>query len=102
MIQRTHALLEVHGQSLQDAIRRVENQTVDSGVQLFLLDFLVRVGGLELLAHLVAAALHNSGLVQVQALLHYVQLHQSQVFGLIVLQQKAQVEMDVNNFGDKL
>jgi len=85
MIQRSHALLEINRKRLQDAIGRVENKSMNARIQLVLGNLSARISSLELLAHLVAAALHHSGFVQVQALLHHVQLHQSQVLSLIVL-----------------
>ena len=88
VVQRTHALLEVNRKRLQDAIGRVEHKSMNARIQLILGNLSIRVSRLELLAHLVAAALHHSSLVQVQALLHHVQLHQSQVLSLIILRYK--------------
>ncbi len=96
MIQRSHALLEVNRKCLQDAIRRVENQSMNTRIQLVLGDLSARISGFELLAHLVAAALHHTGLVQVQALLHHVQLHQRQVLSLIVLRYNVRQAFGTN------
>ena len=89
VVQRSHALLEVDRKVLQDAIRRVEHKSMNARIQLILGNLSIRVSRLELLAHLVTAALHHTGLVQVQALLHHVQLHQSQVLSLIILENKS-------------
>lgn len=88
MIKRAYSLLEVHWQFAEDAISWIEDHTVDARRDV-IFDILPRLAGLlqQCPPVLIAATLHDTRLVDIEALLDHIQLDQSAVELVLIFDQ---------------